>query len=301
MTAKTSQTLTTLEQLSQHWEHLATTYAPKMISALVIIIVFYLLAGVIRRLSHRFYLRVFKGQEQLASTLSFLIFAFLVAAGAFLALEMVGLESVLAKLLAGAGVIGIVIGFAVKDIAANGLAGFILNAQRPFKVGDWVELDGTFGTVQSIGAITTSIKTISGQEVFVPNQIIYSNTFTNYSTYRKRRVIFKTGVSYGDDLDRVKDVTLDEIKKIDVVLENEAIDFYFTDISSSAYNFEARFWIRFTHQKDYLHAMDEIIHRVHKRFEQEDFSIAYNVTTLDFGVKGGVNLFDDTVKLKQQL
>lgn len=247
MTAKTPHTLTTLEQFTQHWESIGVNYAPKLLSALVIMLVFYFLAGLVRHLSKRFYLRVFKGQSDLANSLSFLLYVFLLAAGVFIALEMVGLESVLAKLLAGAGVMGIVIGFAVKDIAANGLAGFILNAQRPFKVGDWVELDGTFGTVHSIGAITTSIKTISGQEVFVPNQIIYSNTFTNYSTYGKRRVILKTGVAYGDDLDKVKAVTLDEIKKIDVVLTNEVIDFYFTDISSSAYNFEARFWIRFTH------------------------------------------------------
>jgi len=205
---------------------------------------------------------------------------------------------VVTKLLAGAGIIGIVAGFAFKDIASNIFGGFIINIQKPFKDGDWVMIDGKFGTINKIGWITTSIKTTTGQEVFVPNQIIYNNTFTNYSIYNKRRIVLQSAVSHGDDLDLVKRVTIDEIKQIDVLLKTEIIDFYFTSIGSYAYNFEVRFWITFTKNPDYLEAMSEAIMRLKKRFEKENIKIAYPVQSLDFGVKGGVNIFDEQLIVK---
>ncbi len=278
------------------WKDETINYLPKVLLALVVFLIFYFLAKFIRKFSIRFYQRIFKTKPEAVGLISSVIYFVIQLMGTFLTLEVLGLESVLTKLLAGAGIVGIVAGFAFKDIASNAFAGFLLNVQRPFKVGDWVSLDETFGTIIEIGMITTSVKTISGQEVFVPNQLIYNNTFTNYSTFGKRRVIFKSGVSYGDDLDLVKRASLEEVDKIDAVLKNEVIDFYFTEIGSYSYNFELRFWINFTHQKDYLNAMNEIIMRIKKRFEKEDISLAYAVTTLDFGVKGGVNIFDKEIK-----
>lgn len=287
-----------IENLLNRWQQSVFDYLPKIALALVVLIAFYFLAKLFRTLSLKFYSKAFKKQSDVAKIISVVVYFFFLLSGVFLALEVLGLESVLTKLLAGAGIIGIVAGFAFKDIASNAFAGFLLNVQRPFKTGDWVKIKDNFGTIMDIGWITTSIKTISGQEVFVPNQIIYSNTFTNYSTFNKRRVILQSGVSYGDDLEHVKKVTLDEVQKIKSLLKDEAIDFYFTSIGSSAYNFEVRFWIHFTHQKDYLNAMSETITRIKKRFEEENISIAYSVTTLDFGVKGGVNLYDNPISIE---
>ncbi|CAI8351823.1 MAG: Small-conductance mechanosensitive channel [Flavobacterium sp. SCGC AAA160-P02] len=174
----------------------------------------------------------------------------------------------------------------------------MLNIQRPFKLDDLVEIDSNFGSIKEIGWITTSIETIEGQLVFVPNQVIYNNTFTNYSKFNKRLVVLKSGVSYGDDLNHVKEVALNEVSKIDSLLKNEVVDFYFTSIGNSTYNFEIRFWIRFKYQKDYLAALSEVITRIKKRFEDENISISYPVTTLDFGVKGGINIFDEAVKVQ---
>ncbi len=123
-------------------------------------------------------------------------------------------------------------------------------------------------------------------------------TFTNYSTFGKRRVIFKSGVSYGDDLDLVKSSAMEEVQNMDSALKNEKIEFYFTEIGSFSYNFELRFWIPFARQTDYLKAMSEIIMRIKKRFEQEGISLAYSVTTHDFGVKGGINLFDKAITVQ---
>jgi small conductance mechanosensitive channel len=287
-----------LENLLDKWQLSILDFIPKIFLAIFIIVVFYFIAKLLRRLYLKFYPKVFKKQNDITKVISEVVYFLFLLSGIFLALEVLGLESILTKLLAGAGIIGVIAGFAFKDIASNAFAGILLNIQRPFGINDWVEIDANFGTIKEVGLIATSIKTISGQEVFVPNQLIYNNTFINYSTFNKRRVILKSGVSYGDDLEHVKEVTLDELKKINSLLKDEVIDFYFTSIGSSTYNFEVRFWIKFSHQKDYLSAMNETIIRVKKRFEKENISIAYSVTTLDFGVKGGTNLFDNKINIQ---
>ncbi|WP_052265366.1 mechanosensitive ion channel family protein [Ruegeria sp. ANG-R] len=286
----------TLEQ----WENALITFAPNLVLGVLTFAAFFILASLSRRISRRFFGRRSTPRKRLASIASTVVYIGILLFGTFLAINALGLEDTLTKLLASAGVVGIVIGFAVKDLTANSFAGLLLNTQSPFRIGDWVEIDGTFGTVERIGAITTEVKMMSGQLVFIPNQVIYTGSFKNYSTYGKRRVTLKSGVSYGDDLHKVRKVTLDEIQKIESVLRDEKIDFYFTGIGSSTFNFEVRFWIKFTRETDYLTAMNDAVVGIHDRFEAESISLAYNVTTLDFGVKGGVNLFDQAIQISDR-
>lgn len=195
---------------------------------------------------------------------------------------------------------GIVLGFALKEIASNFFSVFLIHLQQPFQVEDWVELAGTFGRVKQIDSMFIVLTTPEGQEVMIPNSSVYAGNLVNYSALGRRRVILTVGVSYGDDLTKVRRVALEEARQVQGALLEEAIapDFYFTGISSPTYNFELRFWVAFHENTDYLRAMSEIIERVKIRFEQENISLAYNVTSLDFGVKGGVNLFDQPVQLE---
>ncbi|MFV0541072.1 MAG: mechanosensitive ion channel family protein [Aestuariibaculum sp.] len=290
--------LKNLKSILQNWESSVSAYLPKLFLAIVVLIVFIFLAKIVKKISLKIYSKSIKGRPEITGIITSFIYFFFVLSGVFLALKTLGLEQMLAHLLAGAGIIGIIAGFAFKDIASNIFAGLLLKAQRPYKKGDWVEIDGKYGTILEIGWITTSIKTVPGQEVFVPNQIVYSNTFTNFSTWGKRRIILKSGVSYGDDLEYVRTVALDEVNKIENLLPNEGIDFYFTDIGGSTFDFMLRFWVKFESNDDFCKGMNDAIMHIKKRFEQEHISIAYPVTTLDFGVKGGVNLFDKNINVK---
>ena len=286
-----------VESILESWQKEAVSFIPEIILAIIVFILFYLLAKLIVKLSKKFFSRVLKRNFEITKIISSIIYFLFLFSGTLFALQILGLEKVVTKILSGAGIIGIVAGFAFKDIASNVFAGFLLSIQSPFKKGDWVLIDGAYGTVNDIGWLTTTINTVPGQEVFVPNQIIYSNTFTNFSTFQKRRIVLETGVSYGDDLNHVKDVALDEIKKIPELLTGETIDFYYTNIGSSSYNFQLRFWIKFKNNDDYQKAVSDAIISIKNRFAKEKISIAYNVTTLDFGVKGGVNLFDNEIKI----
>ncbi len=287
-----------IKSLIDNWGHSVWLYLPKIFLALLVVVGFYLVARLLKKYSLNLYAKTFKKSYQFAVFVATLIYIFILLSGVFIALEVLGLESVLAKLVAGAGIVGIVAGFAFKDIASNAFAGFLLNMQRPFKKGDWVAIDSAYGIIEKTGLITTSIVNVEGQEVFVPNQIIYNTSFINYSTFQKRLVVLNAGVSYGDDLDHVRTVTIDEITRINNRMKNEPIDFYFVEIGSSTFNFEVRFWIEFLHQKDYLEAKSDLIIRLKKRFEAEGISLAYSVLSLDFGVKGGVNLFDKKIEIQ---
>lgn len=288
-----------IEKTLLHWAELFMDYLPRVFLALVAFLFFRFLGKLFRKHSVRLASKIAGGRSDFSRLLSSIIYALFLIAGLFVALEILQLEGVLAKILAGAGVVGIIAGFAFKDIASNAFAGLLVNMQRPYKEGDWVNLNGQFGTIDKIGWIATSVKTVTGQEAFVPNQLVYNNVLLNYSTYGRRRVVLEGGVSYGDDLDHVKQVALDEIKKVKGIRNDQEIEFYYTNIGSSTYDFMLRFWIDFRHQTDYLESKSDTIMRIKKRFEQEDISLAYSVMTLDFGVKGGVNVFDQALKVEK--
>lgn len=163
----------------ERWNESFFHFLPKIVLALLVFALFYAIAKILRHYSFKLYSKILKKQSALARIISLTLYAVLIASGGIFALEILGLESYVTKVLAGAGILGIAAGFAFKDIAANMFAGMLVNLQKPFKKNDWVNIAGTFGAVDEIGWITTSIKNIGGQEVFVPNQLIYKSSFTN--------------------------------------------------------------------------------------------------------------------------
>ncbi|WP_227430974.1 mechanosensitive ion channel family protein [Psychrobacter sp. I-STPA6b] len=291
-----------LKSILAHWEKSVIDYIPNIFLSIIVMLLFFIIAKIAKKYIFKIYstatAKTNNNYIEIAYIFSIVIYGFFIISGVFIALQILGLEKVLTKLLAGAGVLGIIAGFAFKDVASNLFAGLLLKVQQPFGKDDWVEIDNTYGKVIELGWITTTIKTVPGQQVFVPNQLIYNNTFTSYTAFHKRRVIFESGVSYGDDLELVKRAALEEARLVESVLPDEPIDFYFTEIGSSTYNFQLRFWIHFENNVDYKQASSDIIMRIKKRFEKEDICIAYTVTTLDFGVKGGVNVFDKPLQIE---
>jgi small conductance mechanosensitive channel len=259
-----------LEEILRGWEQSVLTSLPKIFLAIGVLVLFVILARLAKRISLKFYSETIKVHLDVANIIASIIYFFFILSGTFLALQIVGLEQVLTNVLAGAGIIGIIAGFALKDIASNIFSGLLLKIQHPFKKDDWVEIDGKYGEILEVGWITTTIKTIPGQEVFVPNQVIYSNTFINFSTFQKRRVILKGRISYSNDLEKVKAAALDEVKKMEELLTGGEVDFYFTEIGNSTFHFQLRFWIKFETNDDFRKAKSNIIMRIKKRFEQEN-------------------------------
>lgn len=133
--------------------------------------------------------------------------------GLYLVLQVAGLTRLALTLLGGTGVVGIVIGFAFRDIAENFLASVLLSVQRPFQSKDLIEVAGYSGIVQQMNARSTVLMTLEGNHIQIPNATIFKNTISNYTANPNRRSDFVVGIGYDAPIVRVQEI-------IDQVLSN---------------------------------------------------------------------------------
>lgn len=211
-------------------------------------------------------------------------------AGLFAALTVVELDEVVVTLLAGVGVIGLALGFAFQDIAANFISGLLLAVRRPFREGDLLETNEHLGQVEEINLRTTILDTFQGQRVIIPNQEVLGNPMINYSQLGRRRIDLSCGVAYGDDLERAKAVALETVRGIEYRDESRTVDLYYNEFGGSSVNFVICFWVEFTKQSDFLRAQSDSIVRLKNAFDEAGITIPFPICTLDFGVVGGEKL-----------
>lgn len=213
-----------------------------------------------------------------------------VSVGIFAALTVVGLGTVVATLLAGAGIAGLAIGFAFQDVAANFISGVLLAVRRPFREGEIVESNGHQGTVVEVNLRATHLRTFQGQIVVLPNKDVLQAPLVNFSRTGSRRIDLACGVAYGDDLGQAEEVALETIKAIEYRDEEKAVDLFYSGFGGSSIDFVVRFWVPFAKQTDYLRARSDSIMRLKAQFEANAITIPFPIRTLDFGVVGGEKL-----------
>jgi small conductance mechanosensitive channel len=215
-----------------------------------------------------------------------------IAAGIVVALGVLNLDKALASVLAGAGVVGLALGFAFQDLAANIISGvgLAVNRELPFKIDDIVETNGIFGTVREINLRTSLLTTLDGKQVVIPNKQIYQDKVTNWSTNAQLRVDVPCGVSYGDDLDQVEEIARRALEAVGVRDTSRDVEIYFEEFGSSSVNFIGRFWIRYERHADYLKARSEAVRRIRRAFDEHGITIPFPIRTLDFGIHGGKQL-----------
>lgn len=263
---------------------------PNLAVAVAVLVGFWLLAKLARNLLHRLLRRV-SHSEQVNRVLGQAVFLALVVTGLFIALGILGLQKTVASLLAGAGIIGLALGFAFQDIAANFMAGIYLSIEHPFRAGHLIASKDIQGIVKRVHLRWTEIRTPQGQVILVPNKQIFENPITNFSATGQRRVDLKAGVSYGDDLEKVRRIAVQVLEQMPSRKPDTEVELFFEDLSDSAISLVARFWIDFTsRQSDYLRAKSEAIERLKKAFDQNGITMPFPTRTLDFAVKGGETL-----------
>lgn len=162
----------------------------------------------------------------------------------FSTLYLLGLSSFTNKLLAGAGLLTFVIGFALKDIGENFLAGIILAFKSPFRLDDLIEVNGIMGHVKDISIRETLIKTPDGKDVFLPNAIILKNPLFNYTLDGFLRYEFVVGIAYEDNPTEAIKLILETVNKVEGVLKGDKMPaITINELSSSTININIKFWI----------------------------------------------------------
>ncbi len=271
------------------WVRALVLHLPNLFVALLVLVLFWLLARTVRALARRLLGRV-SHSEQVTRLLSGALFLAIAGVGLFVALGVMGLDKTVASLLAGAGIVGIALGFALQDVAANVMGGVFLSVQRPFGAGQLVETKDFFGVVERVSLRWTELRTPDGQLVLIPNKEVVNNPLINYSWTGRRRVDVKVGVSYGDDLPRAREIARAAVAAVPSRLPDTEVEVFWTEIASSSIDLVVRFWTQFARQADYFRARSEAIEALKAAFDAAGITIPYPIQTLDFGPKGGVPL-----------
>lgn len=271
------------------WIDQIISMLPNFVIAVLIIVVFYLISRLLSKILRSTLSRFTQNVAVVKLITSFTRIG-VMAAALFIALGIMELEKTVTSLLAGVGIIGLAIGFAFKDAIANFLSGIYITFKSTVNVGDIVEFDNHMGTVSSIGLRAVKIDTFQGQEVVIPNRLIFEDIYKHYTVNHIRRIDLNVGVSYGEDLQKVEDITLNAIKRIDYLLQSKPIDLYFLEFGDSSINFVVRYWVNFHKQTDYLKALSDGIKNIKSDYDANDITIPFPIRTLDFGIKGGKTL-----------
>lgn len=271
---------------------------PNIIIAAVILVLGVLLANLIQKLARKFFTKISRNNA-LIRLFSTLVYVFIVGIAIFSALTILQLDKAVTSILAGAGIIGLALAFAFQDIAANFISGVFISFRRPISVGHIVKVKDYMGKVEEINMRDTKLRTFQGQMVIIPNKDVYQNPIENFSLLGKRRYDITIGVSYGDDLEKVKEITLNTVADLPGLSEDDKTTMFYNEFAGSTINFVLRLWVKSPEQADYLQVGSEAIVRIKKAFDSNNIMLPFPTTTLDFGVKGGTPLKDMPVHISQ--
>jgi len=186
------------------------------------------------------------------------------------------------------------LGFAFRDLAANLISdvGLAIHQRWPFKIGDVVETNDVFGVVEKVYLRTSIIRTLEGKMAVIPNKQIYQNKVLNHSASGTRRVDLACGVSYGNDLEKVRRVVMDTPDGIDGRDRSREAEVFFTGFGSSSIDLVGRFWVDYEKHPDFLDAQSRAIIAIKKAFDANDIVVPFPIRNLDFGIRGGQPLAD---------
>ncbi|RYE29329.1 MAG: mechanosensitive ion channel [Sphingobacteriaceae bacterium] len=267
-----------------------------LISAFILVIGFYL-AKWIRKIAVNLIGKI-SDNKTLNRLFSSIIYIAFIGITVFIVLSILHLDTAVATLLTGAGILGLGLAFAFQDIASNLIAGIFISFRRPIHVGDIVKLKDYMGKVEEINLRDTVLRTFQGQMVIIPNKDVYQNPIENFSILGKRRFDLSVGVSYGEDLGKVEQITLQTLKGMDHLSKVDEITLFYQEFSGSTINFTLRLWADSPEQAAYLKIGSEAIKRLKKAYDENGIMLPFPTTTLDFGVKGGLPLSDTSLQIK---
>jgi small conductance mechanosensitive channel len=186
------------------------------------------------------------------------------------AIHQLGIQT--ASLIALLGAAGLAVGLALQGSLSNFAAGVLIVLFRPYKVGDWIEGGGVSGAVEEVQILTTVLKTGDNKRVIIPNSQIMGTTITNYSANETRRVDLVVGVSYSDDLDKVRKELEGLVAADERILKDPAVTIAVSELADSSVNFVLRPWVN---TADYWGVYFDLTEAIKKRFDEVGISIPF--------------------------
>ncbi len=256
---------------------LLLSYAVNIVAAIAIIIVGMIVARVISNTVNRL-MRARHIDATVADFLSALVRYGIIAFTLIAALGRVGVQT--ASVIAVLGAAGLAIGLALQGSLSNLAAGVLLVTFRPFRSGEYVDLGGVAGTVLQVQIFSTTMRSVDGRIIVIPNGKIIAGNIINFSREPVRRNEFIIGVAYDSDIDLVKRLLTEIIESDDRILKDRDMTVRLNELGASSINFVVRVW---SNSGDLQNVYWDVLERVKRSFDEHGISFPY--PQMDVNVK----------------
>lgn len=193
-------------------------------------------------------------------------------AGAVMALDILGASALLGTILGAAGIVGLAIGFAVRDTVENYIASILLSVRQPFSPKDYIAIESYEGFVISLTSRATILIDPDGNHIRIPNATVFKSNITNYSRNPQRRFLFKIGIDPESNSDRALELALAKIRSLDFVLADPGPDGWIDEIGDSTITLTLTGWID-QNQTSFLKARSESMRLVKLELEAHGISL----------------------------
>jgi small-conductance mechanosensitive channel len=174
------------------------------------------------------------------------------------------------------GAIAIGVGFGAQNIINNFISGWILMAERPIRINDFIEIDGSNGTVEEIGVRSTRIRRVDGVHLLVPNSVLLEHAVVNWTLIDNDiRTTIRVGVAYGSPVRKVADLIMQAVEESSGVMKSPKPIVVFEDFGDSALIFDTYFWCQVAGERELRSIRSEIRFRITEVFAANDIVIAF--------------------------
>ncbi|MFU8805132.1 MAG: mechanosensitive ion channel family protein [Bradymonadaceae bacterium] len=175
-------------------------------------------------------------------------------------------------LIAGLGVSGLVLGFALKDTLSNFSAGGLILLYRPFDIGHFVEIGGTTGTVKDLTLVSTILHTPDNKVITMPNSKVWGNSIINFSASDTRRLDLVVGVAYDADIDQAMAIFMEILEGHEKVLEDPEPQVRLRELGASSVDFNVRSWVA---TSEYWPTHAELLRSIKYRLDEAGIGIPF--------------------------
>jgi len=201
-----------------------------------------------------------------------------------LVIIQLGLGKHLSGLVVAGGVVGIVLGFASQNVVSNFISGVFIMIERPIKIGNSVNINGTIGIVEEIRIMSTIVRTFDGLYVRIPNISVFTNTLINYVANAARRVDYVVGIRYSDDADKAIKLIRGFLAEEPLVLANPEPNVFVDHLGDSSVNLFVRYWAPV---EEWWDLKMSLLLRIKKLIEANGIEIPFPQRVVWFAEKDG--------------
>jgi small conductance mechanosensitive channel len=265
----------------RHWWVAFIKLLPDLVLALLVIVLAVIIGKFIRRNLYKILIRA-SAKPSFSSLFATIMQIVVLLTGLFFALDILQLNKAVSSLLAGAGIIGIILGFAFQDITSNFISGVYITLKKPFDLGHTIKTNDFIGNVEEIQLRSTTIRTFSGLHLMIPNRDIIQKPLINYSLTPERRIELDFFIDHNSDLEVAHRAAFDAISKIDYLYPGKPVEIYFNDVKYTAIKISVWFWIDNHSPPGYMVARHDAIFNLITALKENNISLALPLTVENF-------------------